>query len=415
MKKLYFLAVGVFSFIFSYEQVTYAGGSASAEILNGNILTVTAPIPAVTNFLIITASQFKTNYPLTVLDITTGKTLTLATNVVTSGGSGTAIYYVANPGSGSHTFTITTGGSNANIKVTASFYRNVDISNPVSSAAKNKNLPGDMNNTPGLNIATSNGEMVVDALAYESQITASPGDPSQTNIAYINSHGWNAGASFTSAGASSTNIGWNYAPDAGAYWAVTAISLKPASGFATLPVVLTDFSVQYNKPDVKLQWKTSQEINFSHYSIESSSDGNSFRTVATIAGSALNGGGANYNYTDHSARAGLIYYRLKLVDADGKYSYSSVKIIRISEESLVQVKTFPNPVQSSLMMTMPSAWQDKNVSVSVYSVAGVSVINASYEHAGQTETIDVNRLQKGSYVLRLTCNGAVQQSKIIRN
>ena len=102
-----------------------------------------------------------------------------------------------------------------------------------------------------------------------------------------------------------------------------------ANGFSVMPVVLENFSGKANKDgSATLNWKTTSEINTSYYQLEKSTDGQYYYSIAKINASGSAALGAVYNSTDYLLQKGNNFYRLKMTDADGSFSYSNiVKIV----------------------------------------------------------------------------------------
>jgi hypothetical protein len=185
-----------------------------------------------------------------------------------------------------------------------------------------------------------------------------------------------------------------------------------------LPVKLTTFSAQYNKQFITLTWKSAQEANFSHYVLEQSIDGNIYTTTSLIFGKAQNDNGADYSYVDRNitGNSGSIYYRLRMVDIDGRFTYSAVCIVRLKEQSqTIAVAAYPNPVINELHVTISNNWQGKKVSYQLFDNNGQVAIKNETVSSSQTETINVSKLAPGFYIMKVTCNGEVAQQKIIKN
>lgn len=75
--------------------------------------------------------------------------------------------------------------------------------------------------------------------------------------------------------------------------------------------------------DIKLEWKTQEEVNLQHFKIERKTPQSSFIEIATIQPKGSN---SYYSYLDQSAyKPGdlLFVYRLKIVDTNGQVSYSN--------------------------------------------------------------------------------------------
>ncbi len=186
----------------------------------------------------------------------------------------------------------------------------------------------------------------------------------------------------------------------------------------TLPVNLVDFTAHYNKTDVTLAWQSAQEVDFNYYELEHSTDGSTFTTTSLIFGAGQNGNGAKYSYADKSVagRSGLIYYRLKMVDKDGRFTYSSIRIVRLGEDNQsIALDTYPNPVTNDLRITLPSSWQNKQVIVDVYNASGQHVNSLKIANSSQTESISVASLQKGIYFVKVNCGSETATQRIIKN
>jgi hypothetical protein len=185
-----------------------------------------------------------------------------------------------------------------------------------------------------------------------------------------------------------------------------------------LPVKLIAFNANLDKAKTNLTWITSMESNTSHFVIERSYDAVSFTGVGIVLAYGTSGEVRNYSFTDdvsHSA-ATVIYYRLRTVDTDGKFSYSPIRIIRLSSVTgnEIAILSYPNPVGNELRITVPAAWQNKKVTFEILNVNGQVIKKVESANSSQTETIDVSRLASGFYLVRATCNNESAQQKIIK-
>jgi hypothetical protein len=112
------------------------------------------------------------------------------------------------------------------------------------------------------------------------------------------------------------------------------------------------------------------------------------------------------------AKQGLVYYRLKMVDTDGAFKYSPVRILKVNSRNTgVAISTYPNPVQSELRITIPDEWQSQKVVYDMYSSSGRMIKRVVNDHASQTETLQMADVFPGTYVIRLSSGNesAVQQ------
>src|SRR5207244_6412811 len=104
--------------------------------------------------------------------------------------------------------------------------------------------------------------------------------------------------------------------------------------------------------------------------------------------------------------------KLKMVDNDGTYCYSPVRILKLNAKNTgVSISTYPNPVQSEVRITIPDEWQSKKVVYDMFSTSGIMVKSFINDHASQTETLQMTDIYPGTYVIRLRSGSesAVQQ------
>jgi len=59
-----------------------------------------------------------------------------------------------------------------------------------------------------------------------------------------------------------------------------------------------------------------------------------------------------YQYIDNTALKAINYYRLKMVDADGQFTYSKIIAIAAAPANNT-ITVFPNPVKDKLFMRLP--------------------------------------------------------------
>ena len=185
---------------------------------------------------------------------------------------------------------------------------------------------------------------------------------------------------------------------------------------STLPVILKYFSATLKSEVVSLKWEASVEDNFSHYIVQRSYDGNDYSDIATVFG--INTPGfMNYSFTDAAVNTqkSAAYYRLLMVDKDGKTKYSDIKIIRFgTQKENLSITAFPNPVVNELRISIPNSWQGKNVRFEIFNTSGQVVKSVNNNSAGQTETISVNNLTKGFYVVKASNGTETAQQSIIK-
>ncbi|MEY4938159.1 MAG: hypothetical protein RIS64_4520 [Bacteroidota bacterium] len=115
---------------------------------------------------------------------------------------------------------------------------------------------------------------------------------------------------------------------------------------------------------VMLTWATSTETNNSVFTVERSDNGIDFKQVGTVRGAGNSRKMKSYNFLDAAANGQKIYYRLKQVDNDGKYSYSRIAFVSI----------FKNVEQSQTVEVSPNPSNGKDVQLMMHNVLSNSMV-----------------------------------------
>jgi hypothetical protein len=182
-----------------------------------------------------------------------------------------------------------------------------------------------------------------------------------------------------------------------------------------LPVNLLSFTAQLVNEKVWLAWSTSQEENVSHYNIERSYDNKTFEQAALLFAVEDPGTVNTYSYKDpiKNVTGSLIYYRLKMIDKDGKYKYSEVKTIRIgAANDSAKVAVYPNPVVNELYISLPQAWQNKTINAQLLNSAGSIIKTFNIQ---QAVTIVMSDVPEGTYYLKVVNGNEISTQTILKS
>lgn len=172
-----------------------------------------------------------------------------------------------------------------------------------------------------------------------------------------------------------------------------------------LPLNLLHFNAVKNKTDVQLSWQTANEINTSHFIVQRSANGRIFNNLGRVEAKNISGNN-NYSLNDGSPADGVNFYRLQVVDIDGKTTYSSIIKIVVAGKNDLQV--FPNPAKNIITI---SGLQNRGT---IKIIAADGKLVKQIEVAGNTLKIDVSTLAKAFYILQYNDGGKVHQVKFVK-
>ncbi|MEO5889089.1 MAG: T9SS type A sorting domain-containing protein [Ferruginibacter sp.] len=188
-----------------------------------------------------------------------------------------------------------------------------------------------------------------------------------------------------------------------------------------LPVRLFSFTASLKNNNAQLLWKTSNEENVKLYQVERSTNGINFEKTGSVAASNT-AGSHTYNYEDQGfslalGRSGVVYYRLKMIDVDGQFSYSPVVALTGRAGAGLNVSVYPNPVSSVLNLRMETTGPGQYV-VKLIDAIGKEHLRKEYNltTGNSAMSIPVNSLTPGMYTLVVVSDGKeMKHIKFMKN
>jgi hypothetical protein len=184
----------------------------------------------------------------------------------------------------------------------------------------------------------------------------------------------------------------------------------------TLPVRLLDFSGSYKNNATALNWETVNEENFDYYEIQRSTNASDFVAIGTQASQSTNLSKQIYQYSDDLsiATGNAFYYRLKMIDKDGKFTYSNVIMIRKETKSINGITLNPVPVRNGIASVRFTSVGASSVNLKVVDMTGKTVLQQQSKVYGGNNSIslsNLDRLQPGVYVLQMENGGELNSVK----
>ena len=170
-----------------------------------------------------------------------------------------------------------------------------------------------------------------------------------------------------------------------------------------LPLKLIAFTGKKEKGTDFLFWSTESELNTKHFDIEKMQPTGLFAFAGRV--NAMGSGNHAYTFETPDLESAS-YYRLKMVDKDGRSSFS--KVIVLTESSISgNVIIFPNPAKNWFQISKAN-----NAKVKIINSAGRVVM----EKAGvfQSERIGMNHLPAGIYFVEVQQGENTQHLKLIK-
>jgi hypothetical protein len=150
-----------------------------------------------------------------------------------------------------------------------------------------------------------------------------------------------------------------------------------------------------------LTWQTSEEINFKEFEVQYSpdKDGSHFKAVDTVRA-----GGSSFGDTYGSlydAPKGVGYYRLKIIDIDGSYTYSQVINLETTDVAIAHISLYPNPSKDVVIVRGLLA-NDQVKVIDMYGRTLISVFTVD-----DAKQLDISNFPPGLYMVQVLRSGQI--------
>ena len=164
-----------------------------------------------------------------------------------------------------------------------------------------------------------------------------------------------------------------------------------AANSAALPIELADLKAKNQNGNVSLDWVTNCEKGSDRFDVERSANGKDWAKLGDVKAKGYCSVASYYNFMDNNAANGVNYYRLKMLDADGKFSFSNVVNATI-QNAKGNLSLSPNPAFDRVNLNI-----SQNGKYNIFDATGKNIESGTL----QGTQLNVNHLQSGIYFLKV--------------
>ncbi|MFY7734509.1 MAG: choice-of-anchor V domain-containing protein [Bacteroidia bacterium] len=173
-----------------------------------------------------------------------------------------------------------------------------------------------------------------------------------------------------------------------------------------MPVKWLDFTAQRLGDKINLNWKTASEVNNSHFEIEQSDDGEKWLNIGKVKGSNNSNSIKNYSFMCNHIANNNVYFRLKQVDFNGSYEYSTALVIRDKASKISNLLYWDNSGKKLVFNAVPSETE-----ISIYNIKGELLHHNIL--LPQEIFFNLPHLLNGIYIIKANFNGNISCKKFI--
>ncbi len=162
---------------------------------------------------------------------------------------------------------------------------------------------------------------------------------------------------------------------------------------ATVPLILGDYTTNISGNCVLNTWTMLEEEDNAKISLQRSDDGKNWKTIDIVI-PTYNIGKHRYEFMDWLPNSGAYFYRLELIHASGRVTYSKVNTITCRDD--LKRTVYPNPATNFVRITNVHM----NDAARVFSINGEQVAPPLVYNSGVLQ-VNISTLTQGMYFVIL--------------
>jgi hypothetical protein len=187
----------------------------------------------------------------------------------------------------------------------------------------------------------------------------------------------------------------SFAPTNNYEYTERRFTLGTFSQYNALPVKLLYFTAIADGNKVRLNWEAANEQETFRYEIQKSLNATNFSFLTSVNSRQLSQ--SAYVDFDNNPALGWNYYRLKIIDKSGSFTYSPVRPVKFTKGQ-EEVKIFPVPATDILNVLLPSSYVN-SATLLLYGIDGKFI--ATLKPTVNNVKLNVKPLAGGTYVLKI--------------
>ncbi len=176
----------------------------------------------------------------------------------------------------------------------------------------------------------------------------------------------------------------------------------PCSGCTdcALPIELVTFEGKRTGQNIKLQWTTASEYKNAYFKVQRKKNPDQpYKALGKVKGAHQTITSTKYHFIDTTAAPGINYYRLKQVNFDSSYTYSSTITVR-KPFTDQKIHIYPSPSHNKLYIKNMNAIASPRI-FKLYDIQGQLIRQNKINIQGNRGIVNTASLPAGTYFLQL--------------
>ena len=194
-------------------------------------------------------------------------------------------------------------------------------------------------------------------------------------------------------------------------WIITGDAPSGTACGVILPVTWLYVNGQLKNNTAIIKWATASEANTKNFEVEHSTNGINFNKVGARDAAGNSNSSTQNEFIHPSPLSGRNYYRIKQIDIDGRFSYSSVILIQRTDGKNI-LTIFPNPAKDVITISLNKSVA--KTTLQIYNPQGQLVMQRVIAAGVLSQSLDISLLPQGMYLIQLLADGETTTAKFLK-
>ena len=190
---------------------------------------------------------------------------------------------------------------------------------------------------------------------------------------------------------------------------ITTFSNGGVACDGALPIELRTFTVKKQGNNVSIDWTTMSETNNDHFTLERSTDGETWDVINICSGAGNSTQEHRYSFIDYDPSNGIDYYRLKQTDVDGAFTYSNIESVKFTND-YISMQVYPTPATADEIKIVINSLKNSNAHIEIYDTYSRQLYKGEIELSPDPLYLKLTNfcsVNPGIYYLTMTCGDMV--------
>ncbi len=184
-------------------------------------------------------------------------------------------------------------------------------------------------------------------------------------------------------------------------YTVGSVTNRIVSPPISLPVKMVSFTADTKQNTVELKWATATERNSSVFEVQRSKNGIDYQTIGKINAAGTSNSKLNYEFVDTKPLQEVNYYRLNMVDFDGRKEFSNIQSVHFTEKMTEWCQVYPTQMNDKVTVVISNNETPENTTIRLANSLGATIKQQTLEANSTFTEFLTGDLPAGIYYLYL--------------